>query len=145
MCDSRDENCFCIELSIVILSTYTNEKISKHSFIHSLCTCTNEKNSKHTALINYTPGIYVEGYIVFAFPFVHSSVLMFVRMFVQSSLEFTTKLHESFSSEVYLTNYSSKSIHIWTMGTLEGLLPYHGFWPQGSSSSGARGQNLGHL
>ena len=28
---------------------------------------------------NYTPGIYADGYIVFAFPFVHSSVRMFVR------------------------------------------------------------------
>ena len=30
---------------------------------------------------------------------------------------------------------------IWTMGTLEGLLPFHKFWPQ----DGAGGQKLGHL
>ena len=31
----------------------------------------------------YTPGIYADGYIVFAFPFVHSSVRMFVSSFVR--------------------------------------------------------------
>ena len=31
----------------------------------------------------YTPGIYADGYIVFAFPFVCSSVRMFVRSFVR--------------------------------------------------------------
>ena len=33
---------------------------------------------------NYTPGIYAEGYIVFVFPFVCSSVRMFVSSFVRS-------------------------------------------------------------
>ena len=33
---------------------------------------------------NYTPGIYADGYIVFAFPFVRSSVRMFVSSFVCS-------------------------------------------------------------
>ena len=33
---------------------------------------------------NYTPGIYADGYIVFAFPFVRSSVRMFVSSFVRS-------------------------------------------------------------
>ena len=33
---------------------------------------------------NYTPGIYADGYIVFAFPFVRSSVRMFVCSFVSS-------------------------------------------------------------
>ena len=32
----------------------------------------------------YTPGIYAEGYIVFVFPFVRSSVCMFVCSFVRS-------------------------------------------------------------
>ena len=32
---------------------------------------------------SYTPGIYADGYIVFAFPFVCSSVRMFVRSFVR--------------------------------------------------------------
>ena len=31
----------------------------------------------------YTPGIYADGYIVFAFPFVRSSVRMFVSSFVR--------------------------------------------------------------
>ena len=33
----------------------------------------------------YTPGIYADGYIVFAFPFVRSSVRMFVGSFVGHS------------------------------------------------------------
>ena len=65
---------------------------------------------------------------------------MFVRASV-TFVEFTTKLRENFSIGVYLTNYSLESIHFWTMGTLEGLLPCHEFWPRG----GAGGQNLGHL
>ena len=32
----------------------------------------------------YTPGIYADGYIVFAFPFVRSYVRSFVRKFVSS-------------------------------------------------------------
>ena len=80
---------------------------------------------------NYTAGIYADKYIVFAFLFVHSSVLMFVLVSV-TFVEFTTQLRESFSSGEYLTHYSSEIIHIWTMGTLEGLLPCLGFWPRGS-------------
>ena len=33
---------------------------------------------------NYTPGIYADGYIVFAFPFVPSYVRWFVRSLVRS-------------------------------------------------------------
>ena len=58
----------------------------------------------------YTPGIYAEGYIVFVFPFVRSSVCMFVYVKV---------LRQSFSSGVYLSNYLPESIHIWTIVTLE--------------------------
>ena len=36
---------------------------------------------------NYTPGIYAEGYIVFAFPFVRSLVPLFVRSFVRSLVQ----------------------------------------------------------
>ena len=43
----------------------------------------------------YTPGIYAEGYIVFAFPFVLSSVRMFVRSFVRPSRSWN--LRKSFS------------------------------------------------
>ena len=39
----------------------------------------------HCILGNYTPGIYADGYIVFVFPFVCSSVCMFVRSFVLPS------------------------------------------------------------
>ena len=77
------------------------------------------------------------GYIVFAF--------LFVCSFVTRSRHvrgiYSKVLHASFSSGVNLTNHSSESIHIWTIGTLEGQLSFHGSWPQG----GARGQNLGHL
>ena len=34
-------------------------------------------------IVCYTPGIYADGYIVFAFPFVRSSVRMFVSSFVR--------------------------------------------------------------
>ena len=42
----------------------------------------------------YTPGIYADGYIVFAFPFVCSFVRSLVRFFVRNSgtfVEFTSK------------------------------------------------------
>ena len=93
-----------------------------------------QKEGTHTC--NYTPGIYAEGYIVFVFPFVRSYVRMFVRSFVRSyflpSRGICVKvLRLSFSSGVCLSNYSSESIHIWTIVTLEGWhsLHYHG--PQG--------------
>ena len=52
--------------------------------------------------------------------------------FVEFTTQFFTELHESFSSGVYLTNHSSESIHIWTIGTLKGRLSFHGSWPQRS-------------
>ena len=58
----------------------------------------------------YTQGIYVEGYIVFVFPFVCS---------------YFHPVRSSNSSGVYLTNHSSECIHIWTIGTLEGRLSFH--------------------
>ena len=70
----------------------------------------------------YNPGIYAEGYIVFAFPFVLSAVRMFVRHIRGI---YDKVLCASFSSGVYLTNHSSESIHIWTIGTLEGRLSFH--------------------
>ena len=39
---------------------------------------------KRVTALDYTPGIYAEGYIVFVFPFVRSYVRMFVRSFVRS-------------------------------------------------------------
>ena len=84
----------------------------------------------------YTPGIYAEGYIVFVFPFVCSSVRMFVRSFVRSYFLpsrgiFLQVLRLSFSSGVYLSNYLSESIHIWTIVTLEGWQSLHDPGPQG--------------
>ena len=36
-----------------------------------------------------------------------------------------------FSKSSYLDSHSSESIHIWTIGTLEGRLSFHIAWPQG--------------
>ena len=38
----------------------------------------------HVYFHNYTPGIYADGYIVFAFPFVRSYVRWFVHLLVRS-------------------------------------------------------------
>ena len=81
----------------------------------------------------YTPGIYAEGCIIFVFPFVRSYVRSFVRSFVfpSRSWNYFKVLRASNSSGVYLTNHSSESIHIWTIGTLEGRLSFHDSSPQG--------------
>ena len=75
---------------------------------------------------HYTPGIYADVYIFLVFPFVSSSVCMFVHLYVgafvlQSVCRICVKfLHQSFSSGVYLSNYLLESIPIWTIVTLEG-------------------------
>ena len=54
----------------------------------------------------YTPGIYAEGYIVFVFPFVCSSVRMFVSSFVRTSVtfvEFASKFCVKVSQVVYIS------------------------------------------
>ena len=51
--------------------------------------------------------------------YVRSFVCPFIT-FVEFMTKFFTELRESFSSGVYLTNHSSESIHILTIGTLEG-------------------------
>ena len=54
----------------------------------------------------YTPGIYADGYIVFVFPFVRSSVCMFVRLFVHTSVtfvEFASKFCVKVSQVVYIS------------------------------------------
>ena len=66
-------------------------------------------------------------------------VCSFVRSFVRTSfrhVEFASKfcvkvLRQSFSGGVYLSNYSSESIHIWTIVTLEGWHSLHDHGPQG--------------
>ena len=61
------------------------------------------------------------------------SIRMFVRLFVLASRlwNYFTVLRSSNSSGVYLTNHSSESIHIWTIGTLDGRLSFHDSSPQG--------------
>ena len=83
--------------------------------------------------ICYTPGIYAEGYIVFVFSFVCSFICSFVCSFVlpSRSWNYFKLLCSSNSSGVYLTNHSSESIHIWTIGTLEGRLSFHDSSSQG--------------
>ena len=73
------------------------------------------------------PSIYAEGYIVFVFLFVCTYVRLFVRSFVLPSHSWNSfkVLLASNSSGVYLTNHSSESVHIWTIGTLEGRLSFH--------------------
>ena len=44
---------------------------------------------------------------------------------------------------LYLNYHLSQRIHIWNLGTWEGLLRFH--IPEFMSEGGARGQNLGHL
>ena len=64
----------------------------------------------YTFATHYTPGIYAEGYIVFAFPFVRSYVRMFVRSFVRSfvrtsfrRVEFASKFCVKVSQVVYIS------------------------------------------
>ena len=54
----------------------------------------------------YTPVIYADGYIVFAFPFIHSSVHMFVSSFVRS-----WNLRQSFALK-FLKWCISQQLHI---------------------------------
>ena len=50
----------------------------------------------------YTPGIYADGYLVFAFPFVRSYVRMFVRNSV-TFVEFASKFCVKVSQVVYIS------------------------------------------
>ena len=50
----------------------------------------------------YIPGIYADGYIVFAFPFVRSYVRMFVRNSV-TFVEFASKFCVKVSQDVYIS------------------------------------------
>ena len=80
----------------------------------------------------YTPGIFADGYIVFVFPFVCSSVRMFVSSYFRHVRGICVKvLRQSFSSGVYLSNYKSESLYIWTIVTLEGWHSLHDPGPQG--------------
>ena len=83
---------------------------------------------------------YAEGYQVFVVPLVCSSICMFVYFFF---CPINGIYVLSFSFKIlkwrYFSKHSSESSHIWVMGILKGLLPFHKLWPQG----GAGGQNLG--
>ena len=62
--------------------------------------------SRPNKMCIYTPGIYAEGYIVFAFPFVCSFVRLFVRSFVRTSfrrVEFASKFCVKVSQVVYIS------------------------------------------
>ena len=64
--------------------------------------------------------------------FVCSFVRLFVRSYFLPSRGICVKvLRQSFSSGVYLSNYSSESIHIWTIVTLEGWHSLHDHGPRG--------------
>ena len=63
----------------------------------------NEFEIRPDATTGYTPGIYADGYIVFAFPFVRSSVRMFVSSFVCSFVEFASKFCVKVSQVVYIS------------------------------------------
>ena len=68
-------------------------------------------------------------YIVFVFPFIRMYVCSFVLL--SRSWNYFRVLCASNLSGVYLTNHSSESIHIWTIGILEGRLSFHDSSPQG--------------
>ena len=60
-------------------------------------------------------------------------VCSFVRSYFRHVCRICVKvLRQSFSSGVYLSNYLSESIHIWTIVTLEGWHSLHDPGPQGS-------------
>ena len=81
---------------------------------------------------NYTRSIYAEGYIVFVFPFVSSSV----HSSVHSYFPIRQSFGESFSSVVHLSNHLSENIHIKTIVTLDGWHSHHDFRPQAASGWG---------
>ena len=85
----------------------------------------------------YTPSIYAEGYIVFVFPFVHTSVpfVELLQSFTCKQLEWSISHQSLIRKHSYLYNrYPGGSAFIpW--------LPTPGSMPWG----GARGQFLGHL
>ena len=122
-----------------ILNVYTRQliKLLQGSFIF-----------QHTPYVNYTLCIYCYAHSLdlkfistfrpsFLYPRhlcrrVYSfrlSVRPFVSSFVLPSHSWN--LRQSFSCGVYLSNYSSESIHIWTIVTLEGWHSLHDHGPQG--------------
>ena len=64
---------------------------------------------------------------------VHPFVCSFIRLFLlpSRSWNYFKVLWSGNSCGVYLTNHSSESIHIGTIGTLEGRLSFHDSSPKG--------------
>ena len=89
----------------------------------------------------YTPGIYAEGYIVFVFSFVCSSVLNYVP-FVELLQCFTLKQLEWSISHQPLIRKHSYLVHRYPGGSA--FIPWL-LTPVSMPRAGARGQNLGHL
>ena len=86
---------------------------TKFLTVYPMITSPNDK-FEHGCPLNiqalYTPGIYADRYIVFVFPFVRSSVCMFVcsfvRLFVRNSVtfvEFASKFCVKVSQVVYIS------------------------------------------
>ena len=75
------------------------------------------------------PGIYAEGDIVFVFPFVYSFVSSFILP--SHSWNYFKVLRKATRVEYISPATRSESIHIWTIGTLEGWLLSHDSSPQG--------------
>ena len=62
------------------------------------------------------------------------SIRPFICSFVRNFVPFVELLHSFTLKQLeqrYLTDHSSESIHIWTIGTLEGQLSFHDSSPQG--------------
>ena len=88
--------------------------------------------SYSTLVIVFNPRHLCRGVYSFRFS-VRPYVCAFVRSFVlpSRSWNYFKVLRASNSSGVYLTNHSSESIHIWTIGTLEVRFSFHDASPQG--------------
>ena len=82
----------------------------------------------HLAIF-YAPSIYTPAYEVCWGVDSYSSFRSYFLHHVHGK---SWSLTLKFLKWVYLSNHSSESIHTWVMGTLEGLLTFHKFWPQSS-------------
>ena len=79
---------------IVPVFVKTNPWIQSKIIFLNNCKYTNTLFEVFYTVFFYTPGIYADGYIVFAFPFVCSFVRSLVRFFVRNSgtfVEFMSK------------------------------------------------------
>ena len=97
----------------------------------------------------YTPSIYAKGYIVFVFPFVCSSVRIFVRLFVRNFVPFV-ELLQTFTLKQLKWSISHQPLirkHSYLDHRFPGgsaFIPWL-LTPGSIPRGGARDQNLGHL